>query len=220
MNTIKMSDHIKRLKDDHKDFNVDSLGLDFNSDPYLGFQKWFDEACDKKESEPNAFCLSTVDLESQQPSSRILYLKDLRNDELVFFTNYNSDKAVQLNTNSKASMLFFWPGLQRQIRINGSVSKVSAEESDNYFTSRPRSSQIGAWASNQSQRLQSTQDLEKRVKELESRFPNEVPRPDFWGGYALKPIYFEFWQGRPSRLHDRLCFEFLNDNWSSFRKNP
>jgi len=116
MNTTKMSDHIKRLKDDHKDFNVDSLGLDFNSDPYLGFQKWFDEACDKKESEPNAFCLSTVDLNSQQPSSRILYLKDLRNDELVFYTNYNSDKAVQLNTNSKASMLFFWPGLQRQIR--------------------------------------------------------------------------------------------------------
>lgn len=220
MNTAAMSDHIQRLKDDHKDFNVDSLDLNLDSDPYLSFKKWFDEACEKKESEPNAFCLSTVDLKSHQPYSRILYLKDLRDNELVFYTNYNSDKAAQLDTKRKASMLFFWPGLQRQIRINGMVNKISTEESDQYFSSRPRSSQIGAWASHQSQKLKSSMDLEKRVKELELRFPEEVPRPDFWGGYALKPIYFEFWQGRPSRLHDRLCFEFLNESWLSYRKNP
>ena len=117
----------------------------------------------------------TVDLKSHQPNSRILYLKDLRDNELVFYTNYNSDKAAQLDINRKASMLFFWPGLQRQIRINGMVSKVSNEESDQYFSSRPRSSQIGAWASHQSQKLESSMDIEKRVKELELRFPEEVP---------------------------------------------
>ena len=208
-----MSDHIQRLKDDHKDFNVDSLDLNLDSDPYLSFKKWFDEACEKKESEPNAFCLSTVDLKSHQPNSRILYLKDLRDNELVFYTNYNSDKAVQLDTNRKASMLFFWPGLQRQIRINGIVSKVSTEESDQYFSSRPRSSQIGAWASHQSQKLDSSMDIEKRVKELELRFSQEVPRPEFWGGYALKPIYFEFWQGHENRLNKRHVFKQQDDEW-------
>jgi len=215
-----MSKHIKRLKDDHKDFDYGDLGSDFESNPILAFQKWFDEACEKNESEPNAFCLSTIDETGKSPSSRIVYLKDLRNDELVFYTNYNSDKGQQIDKNPNASMLFFWSGLQRQVRIQGVLSKIPEIESDAYFNSRPRSSQIGAWASQQSMILSGPKELEDRVKEIESKYPDRVPRPEFWGGYALRPNYFEFWQGRPSRLHDRVCFDIKNGNWTSFRKNP
>ena len=215
-----MSKHIKRLKDDHKDFDYGDLGSDFESNPILAFQKWFDEACEKNESEPNAFCLSTIDETGKSPSSRIVYLKDLRNDELVFYTNYNSDKGQQIHKNPNACILFFWPGLQRQVRIQGVLSKIPDMESDVYFNSRPRSSQIGAWASQQSMILSGPKELEDRVKEIESKYPDRVPRPEFWGGYALRPNYFEFWQGRPSRLHDRVCFDIKNGNWTSFRKNP
>ncbi len=215
-----MSKHIKRLKDDHKDFDYGDLGTDFESNPILAFQKWFDEACEKNESEPNAFCLSTIDETGKSPSSRIVYLKDLRNDELVFYTNYNSDKGQQIHKNPNACILFFWPGLQRQVRIQGVLSKIPDIESDVYFNSRPRSSQIGAWASQQSMILSGPKELEDRVKEIESKYPDRVPRPEFWGGYALRPNYFEFWQGRPSRLHDRVCFDIKNGNWTSFRKNP
>lgn len=215
-----MSKHIKRLKDDHKDFDYGDLGSDFESNPILAFQKWFDEACEKNESEPNAFCLSTIDETGKSPSSRIVYLKDLRNDELVFYTNYNSDKGQQIHKNPNACILFFWPGLQRQVRIQGVLSKIPEIESDAYFNSRPRSSQIGAWASQQSMILSGPKELEDRVKEIESKYPDRVPRPEFWGGYALRPNYFEFWQGRPSRLHDRVCFDIKNGNWTSFRKNP
>ena len=215
-----MSKHIKRLKDDHKDFDYGDLGSDFESNPILAFQKWFDEACEKNESEPNAFCLSTVNESGKSPSSRIVYLKDLRNDELVFYTNYNSDKGQQIDKNPNVSMLFFWSGLQRQVRIQGVLSKIPEKESDAYFNSRPRSSQIGAWASQQSMILIGPKELEDRVKEIESKYPDWVPRPEFWGGYALRPNYFEFWQGRPSRLHDRVCFDIQNGKWTSFRKNP
>ena len=215
-----MSKHIKRLKDDHKDFDYGDLGSDFESNPILAFQKWFDEACEKNESEPNAFCLSTVNESSKSPSSRIVYLKDLRNDELVFYTNYNSDKGQQIDKNPNVSMLFFWSRLQRQVRIQGVLSKIPEKESDAYFNSRPRSSQIGAWASQQSMILSGPKELEDRVKEIESKYPDWVPRPEFWGGYALRPNYFEFWQGRPSRLHDRVCFDIQNGKWTSIRKNP
>ena len=215
-----MSDHIKRLRDEHKDFNASDLDSSFESNPIKAFQQWFDHACNSNESEPNAFCLSTVDVLSHQPSSRIVYLKDLRNSEFVFYTNYSSKKGLEIEKNGNASMLFFWPGLQRQIRIQGGLNKISTQESDAYFNSRPRSSQIGAWASKQSDRLESKEELEIRVKDLEKRFPKVVPRPDFWGGYALDPHFFEFWQGRPSRLHDRICFDKENDEWVSYRINP
>jgi len=215
-----MSDHIKRLKDDHKDFDLGNLDFDFESNPILAFQKWFDEACEQKEPEPNAFCLSTVDMNEQQPTSRIVYLKDLRNDEFVFYTNYSSDKAGHIEVNPKVSMLFFWAGLQRQIRICGTLSKITAKESDDYFNSRPRSSQIGAWASQQSEILNNSLELAERVKEFEAKFPTKIPRPEFWGGYALSPTYFEFWQGRPSRLHDRVCADLRDGKWIMFRKNP
>ena len=117
-------------------------------------------------------------------------------------------------------MLFFWSGLQRQVRIQGVLSKIPEKESDAYFNSRPRGSQIGAWASQQSMILSGPRELEDKVKEIETKYPHRVPRPEFWGGYALRPNYFEFWQGRPSRLHDRVCFDFQNGKWTSFRKNP
>ena len=215
-----MSDHIRRLKDEHKDFDFNSLDSEFDSSPIEAFQRWFDEACKSQEPEPNAFSLSTVDMDSKQPSSRIVYLKDFRNEEFVFYTNYKSEKGKDILDNPNVCILFFWPGLQRQLRISGIVSKVSDEESDAYFQSRPRSSQIGAWASQQSQRLNNNSELEDRVKELELRYPELVPRPNFWGGYALRASHFEFWQGRPSRLHDRICFERSNGKWISYRKNP
>jgi pyridoxamine 5'-phosphate oxidase len=117
-------------------------------------------------------------------------------------------------------MLFFWPGLQRQIRIEGTVRKVSSEDSDAYFASRPRESQLGAWASNQSEVLENRDDLISRLEEFDLKFPDVVPRPSHWGGYEMKPTTFEFWQGRPSRLHDRLVFQIEGDHWKIFRKNP
>ena len=215
-----MSKHIDRLRNEHKDFNLDGINEDFGSDPIEAFKKWFDEACAANISEPNAFSLATVDVNSFQPSSRIVYLKDLRNQELVFYTNYESEKGKEIEANLNVSMLFFWPELQRQVRIQGEAYKISKEDSDVYFKTRPRSSQIGAWASNQSQRLNSSTELTERVAALEIKFPGEIPRPEFWGGYAVKPTLFEFWQGKPSRLHDRLVFVIEDSKWISFLKNP
>ena len=149
-----------------------------------------------------------------------MYLKELFEDEFVFYTNYNSHKGQDLELNKNASMLFFWPGQGRQLRIEGMVEKVSDDISDAYFESRPRGSKVGAWASNQSETLEERDVLENRVQEFASKFPNEVPRPPHWGGYKLKPRLVEFWQGRPSRLHDRIIFEYENDGWKVYRKNP
>jgi pyridoxamine 5'-phosphate oxidase len=141
-------------------------------------------------------------------------------NQFVFYTNYASQKGRELEQNPKASMLFFWPGLQRQIRIDGMVNKVSTELSDAYFASRPRDSQLGAWASKQSDILEERIHLETRFIELEDQFSVLVPRPDHWGGYALTPQLIEFWQGRPSRLHDRIVYEKRDSSWEIYRKNP
>tara|TARA_B100001287_G_scaffold276479_1_gene287469 strand:- start:1179 stop:1826 length:648 start_codon:yes stop_codon:yes gene_type:complete len=215
-----MSKHIERLRDEHKDFDLNVLDESFANDPLMAFQEWFDEACNSKELEPNAFSLCSVNSENNQPSSRIVYLKELRSKEFVFYTNYQSDKSVDINGNPRVSMLFFWPGLQRQVRIQGLVKKIPLEESDRYFNSRPRSSQLGAWASDQSRPLKSRETLEQKIKELEKRFPGHIDRPEFWGGYGVEPMKFEFWQGRPSRLHDRIIFEKEENIWISHRINP
>lgn len=215
-----MSEWINKLRDSHADFDkgglIDSLG----TNPFKGFSLWFDEAISNNEIEANACILSTIEVSTLQPSSRIVYLKELKYEQFVFYTNYKSQKGKELLDNAKASLLFFWPGLQRQVRIEGLVEKVSPEESDIYFASRPRESQLGAWASNQSEVLNDRNELISRLEDFDAKYPNEVPRPPHWGGYGLSPNLIEFWQGLPSRLHDRLVFQKSSDNWSTVRKNP
>ena len=213
-----MSEELKKLRDDHKDFSNDRL-IEPTVSPYELFSTWFDEAVKNNELESNALCLSTVS-SSGIPSSRIVYLKELVEESFVFYTNYASQKGEELALNPIASMLFFWPKLQRQVRITGSVSKISEENSDAYFASRPRESQLGAWASYQSEILADRNDLFSRITNLEKQFKDSVPRPPHWGGYAIMPSEIEFWQGQPSRLHDRLVYQKTSDSWKVQRKNP
>jgi pyridoxamine 5'-phosphate oxidase len=187
--------------------------------PYDLFELWTTEAVNNKESEPNAFVLSTASSDGQ-PSSRVLYLKDIIEKEFIFYTNYNSKKAGEIAVNSKVSMLFFWPESSRQVRVEGTCKKVDTKLSDDYFASRPRSSQIGAWASSQSAELADRSELENRVKMYDKEFNDEVPRPDFWGGYQINPSLFEFWQGRSSRLHDRVIFTVDDGVWQIHKQNP
>ncbi|TNE53170.1 MAG: pyridoxamine 5'-phosphate oxidase [Bacteroidetes bacterium] len=214
-----MNDFLKKMRDDHHEFDRGQLEDQYGKNPYELFQQWYDEAQHGEVLEANAFALATVNSEGL-PSSRILYLKELDQEEFVFYTNYQSRKGEELAANSQASMLFFWPELQRQIRIEGKVTRVADSLSDAYFASRPRGSQIGAWASQQSQLLTSRQELEDRIAELEKQYTGEVPRPPHWGGYALSPESLEFWQGRASRLHDRIYFERKGSSWDVCRLNP
>lgn len=170
--------------------------------------------------EPNAMTLSTV--EGNKPSSRIVLLKGVENEEFVFYTNYNSSKGRQMALNPNVTLNFFWPELERQVRIDGTVQKVDEATSDAYFQSRPRGSQIGAWVSPQSEVIDKRAVLNHRLEEIELRFQNkEIERPPHWGGYSVKPYMIEFWQGRPSRLHDRIRYTFSESgNWKIERLAP
>lgn len=214
-----MEDLLKVFRAGHHEFENGRFDKIDRKDPYHLFEEWMKEAVDRGEKEANAFMLATSNFEGQ-PIARIVYLKDVLDGQFVFYTNYNSDKGKDIASNSKVGMSFFWPDLSRQIRIEGECTKVPKEISDTYFASRPKGSQIGAWASNQSDALMSRDELEARFKEFEERFPNEVPRPEHWGGYQIRPTYFEFWQGRPSRLHDRVVFEPSGNNWDWRLLNP
>lgn len=186
------------------------------------FKEWLVQAIGKENPESYAFALLTND-KNGFPQGRMVYLRALEDDgSLVFFTNYSGAKARQIEENNKVGALFFWPLNERQVRVSGKVTKVSEEVSDAYFASRPRTSQIGAWASAQSSELKSRQELEIKVAEMTERFSSydEIPRPDFWGGYAITPVAYEFWEGRDSRLHDRIQYVKQVDEWTIQRLSP
>jgi pyridoxamine 5'-phosphate oxidase len=189
-------------------------------DPIAQFNLWFEQAVFGGIPEPNALTLATAS-KNGKVSARTVLLKEVDAEGFVFFTNYNSTKAKQLAENPFASLLFLWLELERQVRIEGMVLKVSEQESDEYFNSRPRESQLGAWASEQSSVIGSRELLHQRFSELEKQYENKaVPRPSFWGGYRLVPTEIEFWQGRPGRLHDRILYSKINGIWERSRLAP
>jgi len=189
------------------------------SSPFEQFSLWLKQAIDHPVPEPTAMALSTVG-SNGRPSSRIVLLKGVEPEGLVFYTNYESRKGRELANSPWASLLFFWQPLERQVRIEGVIEKVPPEVSDSYFASRPLGSRIGAWASRQSQPVE-LPELQKRFLEMQEKYGDNPPRPEYWGGYCLKPDYFEFWQGRPSRLHDRLAYSLDSDGkWVMKRLSP
>lgn len=189
--------------------------------PFVFFQRWMDEALESEVLEPTAMTLSTVSL-SGKPSSRIVLLKGMESESFKFFTNYNSRKGMEINVNPYGSLLFFWAELERQVRIEGKLEKLSKEESEKYFHSRPIESQLGAYTSKQSQTIPSREILEERYEFLKDKFQGKevLPLPEFWGGYRLIPSEIEFWQGRPSRLHDRIRFLKTDESWRKERLSP
>lgn len=210
-----------KLSEIRKEYTIKSLDLnDVSLDPFLQFRVWLDEAIDSEVPEVNAMCLSTLGLNGF-PNGRIVLLKEMDHG-FVFFTNYESEKGQEILANPKGSLTFFWPELERQVRIMGSLEKVSEQESDTYFHSRPKGSQIGAWTSPQSRKIENREELSSRMERVEERFALEtMSRPPHWGGYRLLPIRIEFWQGRPSRLHDRICYELKSEsNWILSRLAP
>lgn len=184
--------------------------------PIDQFERWLNEAMKSEVLEPTAMVLSTVSAEGQ-PSSRVVLLKDLDSNGFVFYTNYSSKKGVELSQNARASLLFFWPELQRQVRIEGEVKRVNPEQSTTYFQSRPKGSQLGAWASPQSQVVPHREFLDERIEEMEKKFEGleVLPRPEHWGGFSLIPNRIEFWQGRGSRMHDRIRYERTSSSVTS-----
>lgn len=198
--------------------------LDISSvdgDPIRQFEKWFGEALKSEVIEPNAMNLATVN-EHGQPSARMVLLKGLENNRFLFYTNYQSDKGKQLEQNPACALTFFWPELERQVRIEGLASRVDSAVSDIYFQSRPRDSQLGAWASPQSLMIDDRRILEQRFKEIEKRFEGltVLPRPHQWGGFQVEPFEVEFWQGGPGRLHDRIQYLKVDNAWKIYRLAP
>lgn len=209
------------IGDMRRDFESEGLDREhLDDDPVRQFEHWFNDAREAGILEPNAMSLATTGADSQ-PDLRTVLLKYFDHDGFVFYTNYGSRKARELEENPKAALLFPWIGLNRQVIVQGSVSRVSQTESLRYFASRPRGSQLGAWVSEQSRVIRSRGLLEQKVAEIKRKFGDgDIPLPSFWGGYRVVPHRIEFWQGRPSRLHDR--FEYLrSDNgWTIQRLQP
>jgi pyridoxamine 5'-phosphate oxidase len=195
------------------------LESNIESDPFLQFNKWFDLVLSANVIEPNAMTIATANKEGI-PSARVVLLKGFDKSGFIFFTNYGSRKGKELTDNPFASALFWWREFERQVRIEGKIEKVSRAESEKYFNLRPVKSRYGALASNQSEKVESREVLEKRFAELEKQFGENPPTPENWGGFRLIPNRFEFWQGRRDRLHDRICYEKFNNDWKIYRLQP
>ncbi len=210
------SKNIGKYRKSYEKKYIDDKNLD--KIPFHLFEKWFNDACDDNSiDEPNAMSLSTIGLNGY-PRTRVVLLKEFGDDGYIFYTNYNSRKGESIKVNSRVSLSFFWPSLERQIIITGNAIKISDQKSEKYFNERPKGSKIGAIISPQSQIIPDRLFLEKKIKNLSE---NNIKKPNYWGGYIVKPIIFEFWQGRPNRLHDRIEFVLNETNeWINYRLAP
>jgi pyridoxamine 5'-phosphate oxidase len=212
----------KTIADLRKDYTLQGLSVsDVNPNPFIQFKQWFDQALTAQLPEPNAMTVATVTPDGK-PRARMVLLKGFDERGFVFYTNYNSQKGQELAQNPQASLVFWWAELERQVRICGRTEKASESESDEYFYSRPLNSRLGAWASNQSEVIESREVLEQRMQELQIQYQNQdVKRPPHWGGLRVIPTEIEFWQGRSNRLHDRLLYTRLDDgSWKIVRLSP
>ena len=209
---------LKNLRLNYKKSSIDFKNLEDN--PISFFLKWFDDALKVNKDEANACVLSTVSVENK-PSSRVVLLKSVNEKGFTFFTNYKSNKSLDIQNNPNVSLNFYWPELERQVRITGVSEQISPKDSDEYFKNRPRESQMGAWLSHQSTSIGLYYDFMDTLNKLESTFKGkDVERPLHWGGYCIIPSKIEFWQGRPSRLHDRLLYECVEKVWNKKRLAP
>lgn len=209
---------LQKLREDYSKHSLDES--DVAKDPVKQFEKWMEEAINSEVPEPNAMTLATVDFKTK-PHARVVLLKGIEEGNFIFYTNYDSAKGEELGQNPNAALCFLWLELERQVRIEGRVEKISEEESEAYFKKRPYKSQLGALASNQSVEVPNRAFLEDRFSELEQKHDEgEVPKPISWGGYRVIPETLEFWQGRRSRLHDRIKYVFENGNWIIKRLSP
>jgi len=213
---------MQKLEEIRKEYSKADLDVkDVMKDPIEQFEKWFLEATNSGVPEANAMNLSTVNSEGK-PTSRIVLLKGIEDRKFIFYTNYQSQKGRELESNSACALTFFWPELERQVRIEGNALRVEEKKSIEYFQSRPRGSQVGAWSSPQSTVIESREILDERKKKVEEKFNglSVLPKPHQWGGFEIDPTMFEFWQGRPSRLHDRIQFIKVDNVWKVQRLAP
>jgi len=211
--------HISQLREDFMKGQLSENSI--HKTPDLQFEQWMKEAIDAKVNEVPACNLATVSI-NNKPSARIVYLREFFDHTFYFYTNYDSRKAQEIANNPNVCLTFFWPELERQIRIEGIViQKAEVEKSDAYFNARPLDSKIGAWSSPQSKVIAGRNELDKNIENTKEKFKNqEIIRPDFWGGYIIKAQYYEFWQGRKNRLHDRIAFTLENNTWKIERLAP
>ena len=199
----------------------DLIKKKFKKNPIKQFNLWFQEAVKFKIKEPNAMILSTIK-KKNKPTSRTVLLKEVDNKGFIFFTNYNSNKGVEIKNNKNVSLNFLWKNMERQIIIEGITKRISEISSINYFNKRPRDSQISAWVSDQSKKIKNKTVLENQYKKMVKKFQKikVIPKPTCWGGYIVLPNKMEFWQGKKSRLHDRICYKLINKEWKKFRLSP